>query len=66
MLVVSRRIGMCKSISQKLLRFWIHCNGRLSRKLELYRSLIIGRLVYGLASTWLGIAEQRRVDAFHN
>ena len=65
-LKVSRRIGMCKGIFQKLSHFWTHCNVGLSRKLEVFQSLIISKLVYGLASMWLGIAEQRRVDAFQN
>ena len=28
--------------------------------------LVVSKLVYRLAGTWLGIAEQRRVDAFQN
>ena len=65
-LEISRRIGMCKGIFRKLSRFWIHCNVGLMRKLEVFQSLLVSKLVYGLSAVWLGLAEQRRVDAFQN
>ena len=36
------------------------------RKLEVFHSLLVSKLVYGLSAVWLGLAEQRRVDAFQN
>ena len=65
-LEITRRIGMCKSLFQKLSRFWAHASIGLQRKLEVFQSLVVSKLMYGLAGLWLGIAEQRRVDAFQN
>ena len=65
-LEITRRIGACKGLFNKLTRFWTHAAISLKRKLQVFQSIIVSKLTYGLAGLWLGIAEQRRVDAFQN
>ena len=48
-----------------LLRVWCHAAISVTRKIDIFNSLILSKLRYGLAAVWLGIAEQRRLDGFH-
>ena len=57
---------MCKGFFGKLSRFWFHYNVGLTPKLQVFRCLLVSKLVYGLSAVCLGLAEQRRVDAFQN
>ena len=48
-----------------LQRIWFHSNISIQRKILLFNSLIISKLLYGLDSTQLNESEKRRLDAFH-
>ena len=47
-------------------RLWRHSTLGRQRKLELFQSLILSKLLYGLAATWLNAKGQRKLDGFHN
>ena len=46
-------------------KVWKHANLTVSTKLEYFHSLIISRLLYGLTSVWLAVAQRRRIDGFY-
>ena len=47
-----------------LQRIWSHSNISIQRKMLLYNSLIISKLLYELDGTQLNESEKRRLDAF--
>jgi hypothetical protein len=62
---LSRRLGMCGALFKKLSRAWSHSGIARTRKILLYKSIVVSKLMYGLTTMWLGAAEQRKLDGFH-
>ena len=48
-----------------LQRIWSHSTISIQRKIVLFNSLIISKLLYGLDGTQLNESEKKRLDAFH-
>ena len=48
-----------------LRRCWAHANISQKRKLELYRAIVLPKLLYNLESIWLLAADRKRLDSFH-
>ena len=61
---VSRRVGESWATFIKLQRVWKNANISKTRKVEIYESCIVTKLMYGLESVWLLQADRRRLDAF--
>ena len=59
------KIGMAKTDFRKLVQIWNHTGITRDRKMQLYQSLILSRLLYGLQTVWLPKQSQKRLDAFH-
>jgi len=44
---------------------WKHANVPVKDKLQYFHALIVSRLIYGLSSMWLVVAQRRRLDGFY-
>ena len=49
-----------------LRRLWKHGSVPRQRKLRIFNALVLSKLVYGLATAWLGKAERSRLDGFQS
>ena len=63
---LARRLGAAHSDFRALVRLWRHTSVRRVREMEIFNAVIASRLLYGLSSAWLNIAERRRLDGFQN
>ena len=62
----STRLHICVILDfTKLNRLWKHSTLTKSRKIAVYQAVIISRLLYGLGSAWLNVADIRRLNGFH-
>jgi len=59
---LSRKLGTAAGDFRKLCAVWSHSGVTRARKLWYFNSLIVSRLLYGLATIWLVTAQRRRVD----
>jgi len=62
---VTRRIGEAKGCFQNLFKCWSHANINRARKIELYRAIVLPKLLYNLETLWLLQADRDRLDSFH-
>jgi hypothetical protein len=62
---LSRRIGAAAGEFKALRSFWSHANVSRKRKLQLFHSLVVSKLQYGLSTVWLVTAQRRRLDGFY-
>jgi len=62
---ISRRVGLAKAEFQCLQKCWNHCRLHVERKKELYQSLVLSKLLYGLESVVLLSHDKRRLNSFH-
>ena len=62
---LSRRIGEAKAIFKALHKCWAHANITRGRKIELYKAIVVPKLMYNLESIWLLQADKRKLDGFH-
>ena len=62
---ITRRIGEATSIFRKLQQCWNHANITRHRKLELFRAIILPKLLYNLESIWVNQDGLSRINAFH-
>ena len=62
---LNRKLGMAWGEFAKLDKIWKHTCLSKTRKVEIYRAMIVTRLLYGLSSAWLNAADLRRLDGFH-
>ena len=63
---LSRRLGEATSVLNKLCRVWSHANISGHRKIQIYVSCVVSKLMYNLPGMWFNTAEVRKLDAFHN
>ena len=61
---LSRRIGMAKHDFRALCKVWRHSTLTTKRKLEVYKSLVESKLLYGLVTASFTKAQLRRLDGF--
>ena len=62
---LSRKLGASWAEFTKLDRLWKHTTLSRSRKIAVYHAVVVSRLLYGLGSTWLNVADIRRLNGFH-
>ncbi|CAE8629014.1 unnamed protein product [Polarella glacialis] len=62
---LTRRMGEAWGSLVKLESVWKHANITSDRKHLLLKSLIFPKLMYGLESVWLFVADRRRLNSFH-
>ena len=62
---LSRRLGECSHIFNSLQKLWSHTSVGKRRKLYVYSSCVISKLLYSLDTLWLLKADKRRLDSFH-
>lgn len=61
---LARRIGIAKGDFRSLCKVWRHSSLTRARKLEVYRSLVESRLLYGLSTGCYTKAQLRQIDGF--
>ena len=61
---VTRRIGEAKRVFKLLGACWNHANISKHRKLEIFRAVILPKLLYNLESVWLLKVDRNRLDSF--
>ena len=62
---LGRKLGCAWADFSKLNRLWKHTTLTKARKNQVYQAVIVSRLLYGLSSAWLNVAEIRRLNGFH-
>ena len=62
---IGGKIGRSKSEFRALVQIWSHANIHPRRKIQLYKSLVLSKLLYGLQTVWLSKHLRQRIDAFH-
>ena len=62
---LDRRLGLAEQTFKDLRRVWGHANVSRSRKMFIYESFVLPRLMYSLHTAWLNKAEVKRLDGFH-
>ena len=62
---LNRKLGAAWADFSKLAKLWKHSHLDTAFKIDVYRSVVLTRLLYGLSSAWLNMAEQRRLNGFH-
>ena len=63
---LSRKLAAAWSDFQKLRRLWNHTSLPKARKICIFQAVIVSRLMYGLNSAWLNVAELRRLNGFQS
>ena len=58
---ISRRIGAGSGVFHALQSVWSHAGLPILKKKELFQSLVVSRLLYGLSSAWLVKSQLRRI-----
>ena len=61
---VSRRIGAAAGDFRCLQKVWSHAGVSRSRKIQLFCSIVVSKLQYGLATLWMTMPQRRRLDGF--
>ena len=62
---LARRLGMAQGDFNALNQVWRHTSLSKYEKYDIFMTIVVNRLLYGLQVTWLGKVALRRVDAFH-
>ena len=62
---ITAKIGVAKSDFRALGQIWKHANIKRKRNIELYKSLILSRFLYGLQTVWPTKTLLKRLNAFH-
>ena len=60
-----RRSGGARGEFCHLNRFWKHTQLTTARKLEVFEAVIVSRLLHGLNSAWINVAEIRKLNGFY-
>ena len=61
----NRRLGLASADFKSLSQCWNHSWLSRNDKYEIYRVLILSKLMYALETAWLSKAEQRKLDGFY-
>ena len=62
---LARRLGMARAEFDTLLRVWSHAAVGMHKKLNILDACVTTKLVYGLHTACLSVAESRRLDGFY-
>jgi len=63
---LAKKLGFAWSDFNKLARVWRHAHISRKRKIEAFQSMIVSRLLYGLSTAWLNVAQVRRLNGFQS
>ena len=63
---VTRRLGEATGIFRALEQVWKHASISTARKVRIYETCVVSKIMYSLESLWLLKAERDRLDAFHH
>ena len=61
---LTRRSGEAKQVFNKLTQVWKHASISHRRKCEIFESCVVAKLLYGLESLLLLLADRGKLDAF--
>ena len=62
---LNRRLGAAQADFKQLSKIWRHTCLSLQKKLEIFESCVVSKLLYCLHTAWLNVADLRKIDAFH-
>ena len=62
---LTKRIGTCMTILNKLHLFWRHSDCSVRLKLQVYDAIVRAKLMYGLESVVFNETHVRKLDTFH-
>ena len=62
---INRRIGLAMHEFSLLQKIWSHANLTVRKKISIYHSLVVSKLMYALDGIWLNQCQRRRLDSFH-
>jgi len=63
---LARRLGMAAGEFRKLSRLRRHSRLGRARKIEIFGTVVVSILMYGLAAAWLNTSEQRKLNGFRS
>ena len=63
---LARRLGIAGKEFNELQRVWKHSSLGRARKLHIFKSLVVSKLMYSLSTIWLNSSERRRLNGFQN
>lgn len=61
---LNQKLGVAWADFSKLHRLWNHSTLTAVRKTQIFQAIVASRLLYGLSSAWLNVAEIRRLNGF--
>ena len=61
---LGRRLGIAWADFRNLLQVWNHVPIPLQRREQIFNAVILPQIMYGLSSSWLCVADRRRLDGF--
>ena len=61
---LGQKLGAVWSIFKPLQSLWKHAQVSRARKIQVFQAVATSKLLYGLSSAWLNVAEQRRLNGF--
>ena len=62
---LNRRLAIAGQEFTALSRIWKHCNITVGRKLQIYESHVLSKLMYGLQTIWLSKRQRLKLNGFH-
>lgn len=62
---VAKKLSDARQVFKTLMRVWKHIGIREKRKIEIYYSCVVSKLMYGLCTVCLTEKQQRLLDSFH-
>ena len=60
-----RRLGEGRRVLQQVSKLWAHAGITRERKLQIYMSCVVSKILYSLESLWLLKNDLKKLDAFH-
>ena len=61
---LGRRFGIAWADFRNLLQLWNHVSIPQQRRVQIFNAVIMPQIMYGLSSSWLCVADRRRLDGF--
>ena len=61
---LTRRLGEAQGSFQSSIRIWKHANVSKKRKIQIFESCVLSKLLYGLETVWLLKGDLARLNAF--
>ena len=61
---LNQKLAVAWGDFQKLALVWRHAQISKRRKLQAFQAMVVSRLLYGLSTAWLNVADMRRLNGF--